>query len=174
MNIFLGGVHGVGKSFLARQIPAKYAYFHTSASSIIKEERSHPNWGVDKRVEDAARNQVLLAEGVKRKNNEGVRLFLDGHFVLKGNEGNLIYLGADVFSTLNLKAVILLEAAPQVIAQRIYERDGRAEKVEDLNQFVGAERIQAQQVCNSLNIPLTILHSPTLDEFLKVVETIKE
>lgn len=174
MNIFLGGVHGVGKSFLAHQVPASYGYFHTSASSLIKEERLQSNWGTDKRVEDAAGNQILLAESVKKKNNEGVRLLLDGHFILKGSEGSFIYLGVDVFLTLNLKAVILLEAASQVIAQRIVERDGRAEDIDWLKDFIEAERVQAQQVCDSLNIPLTILNSPALDEFLKVVDSLRE
>lgn len=171
MNIFLGGVHGVGKSFLAHQVPASYGYLHTSASSLIKEERSLPNWGADKRVENAAGNQILLAAGVKRKNNEGIRLFLDGHFVLKGIEGNFIYLGVDVFSTLNLKAVMLLEADPQIIAKRIFERDGRTEGMDRLKEFIEAERAQAQQVCSDLNIPLAILKSPTLEEFLKVVDS---
>ncbi|MFY3852969.1 ATP-binding protein [Achromobacter xylosoxidans] len=173
MNIFLGGVHGVGKSFLANQVPASYGYLRTSASSLIKEERLHPNWGVDKRVEGAAENQILLAEGVKRKNNEGIRLFLDGHFVLKGVQGDFIYLGVDVFSTLNLKAAILLEAEPHIIARRVLERDGRTEGVESLREFIEAEHMQAQQVCNALDIPLAILNSPTLEEFLRMIERLE-
>lgn len=169
MNIFLGGVHGVGKSFFAAQVPAGFGIVHKSASGLIKEERAKPNWGTDKRVEGAAGNQLLLAAAVKKKNDEGVRLILDGHFVLKGRDGEPIYLGADVFSALNLRAVVLLEADPQVIAQRLCERDAREESVEELRRFIDAEHRQAQMVCETLNIPLTILHSPNLDEFLSAV-----
>ncbi|MDR6600223.1 adenylate kinase [Achromobacter deleyi] len=170
MNIFLGGVHGVGKSYLAAQVPEGSRLFHVSASTLIKEERSHANWGGNKKVADPAGNQIALANAVRRKNDNGIALLLDGHFVLKGTRGECIYLGVDVFSPLNLEAVILLEASPQIVAKRILERDGREERLEMLEEFIEAERSQAKRVCRTLGIPLSIVNQPTADEFIKLVE----
>lgn len=170
MNIFLGGVHGVGKSFLALQLPSHSRLLHTSASTLIKEEIAQPNWGSDKKVLDPTGNQILLSNAVRRKNNNGIRLLLDGHFVLKGSHGELIYLNPDVFSTLNLTSAILLEASPKIIAQRILDRDGRIESIEKLTEFLQAERAQARKVCNTLGIPLEILNEPSAQAFIKLVE----
>lgn len=166
MNIFLGGVHGVGKSFLASQLPDELDIYHASASDLIKQELQQPNWGSDKMVGDAAGNQALLAAAVNRENDCGVRLLLDGHFVLKNNQGEYIYLGSDVFSSLNLKAVILLEAPPQVVRDRISKRDDRDEDIESIKRFLEAERSQAQKVCSALKIPLEILIEPTAQELI--------
>lgn len=170
MNIFLAGIHGVGKSFLAHRIPESIQLCHVSASALITEERSKPNWGTDKRVTDPLGNQALLAKAVKRKNDSGAVLLLDGHFVLKGSNGEFISLAVDVFSPLNLKAVVLLEAPPQIIAQRIFQRDGLQENIEKLEKFLQAERLQAQKVCGSLKIPLKILSCPTTDEFIRSIK----
>lgn len=45
MNIFVAGVHGVGKTFLASQLPKALGLMQTSASKLIKEERALPDWG---------------------------------------------------------------------------------------------------------------------------------
>lgn len=172
MNVFLGGVHGVGKSFLARQIPARSRLSHISASTLIKEEISQPNWGSDKKVSDPAGNQILLANAVRRKNDNGIRLLLDGHFVLKDNHGEFIFLGPEVFSTLNLKSVILLEASPQIVAQRLFDRDGQQESIERLTKFLQAEQEQARKVCDTLGIPLDILNEPSTQDFMELIESL--
>lgn len=89
MNIFVAGVHGVGKTYLASRLPSTLGLIHTSASKLIKEERAMPSWGVDKRVSDVDANQIALAAAVKRHNDAGVQLLLDGHFVLLNNNGRL-------------------------------------------------------------------------------------
>lgn len=174
MNIFIGGVHGVGKSFLASQLPDELNYFHVSASTLIKKELQQPNWNFDKKVGDAVGNQVLLATAVNRENSRGVRLLLDGHFVLKNICGEFVYLGVDVFSSLSLKAVILIEAEPLVVRKRIYERDGREEDFESLVKFIQAEQNQARQVCSALKIPLNIMKEPTISEFIETMGVLSE
>lgn len=169
MNIFVGGVHGVGKTYLAGQLPAEMGFVHTSASKLIKEERSMATWGVDKRVSDVDGNQLALAAAVLRHNQGGVRLLLDGHFVLRDAHGELLYLGPEVFKALSLDAVILLEADAGIIADRIRSRDGRDESIEELQSFLHAERKQAQLVCEVLGIGLTIADSPTHVQFAEMV-----
>ena len=169
MNIFVAGVHGVGKTYLAQQLPVEFGLVHTSASKLIKEERSMATWGTDKKVSDVDGNQLALAAAVSRHNKAGVRLLLDGHFVLRDAGGQFVRLGAEVFDALNLDAVILLETEPRIIAERILGRDGREDSIEELQLFLDAEREQARLVCDALGIALTVAAGPTAAGFAEMV-----
>ncbi|MBU3059877.1 ATP-binding protein [Pseudomonas indica] len=169
MNIFVAGVHGVGKTYLASQLPANLGLMHTSASKLIKDERALPSWGVDKRVSDVEANQVALATAVTRYNKAGTRLILDGHFVLLNPQGEFSRLGTEVFKALSLESVILLEADAHTIAIRIRERDGREANIDHIAKFIAEERSQAQMVCNELEIPLLILEAPSPDTFARAI-----
>lgn len=165
MNIFVGGIHGVGKTHLASRAAPSAGLFHTSASKLINEERTLSTWENDKRVTDVDANQRALAAAIRRHNDAGTRILLDGHFVLLGESGDLIQLATDVFDALNLRGVLLVETDPQIVAQRIAERDQRQVSNDHLRAFMEAEREQAHKVCAELNIPLTRLISPSQAEF---------
>lgn len=170
MNILVAGIHGVGKTYIASQAASLLAMTHTSASKLIKEERLLASWGQDKRVSDIDANQLALASAVQRHNEQGVRLLLDGHFVLKGEAGNFIPLEPQVFSSLGLDGVILIENKVDLILERLKDRDDHVHSYEETVKFMELERLHALKVCKTLNIPLTILMAPLLDEF--VLQTI--
>jgi len=172
MNIFVAGVHGVGKTYLASQLPASLGLMHTSASKLIKHERALPGWAIDKRVSDVEANQAALAAAVTRYNKAGTRLILDGHFVLLNPQGEFSRLGTEVFKALSLEGVILIEADAHTIAIRIRERDGRDADVDHIARFIAEERSQAQLVCNELEIPLLILEAPNPDTFEKGITAV--
>lgn len=169
MNVFIAGIHGVGKSYLASCAALKISMVHTSASKLIKQERTLVTWNDDKRVSDVDANQCALVAAVRRHNEGGVRLLLDGHFVLLNDSGEMIRLNEDVFAELNLKRVILIEAEPKIVAQRIVLRDQRQVTLDHLKSFLLAEREQAESVCEKLDIPLAILSSPSEEEFMTAV-----
>lgn len=169
MNIFVAGIHGVGKTYLAAQLPDRIGLMHTSASKLIREELTMPSWGTDKRVSDIDANQIALAAAVKRYNDAGTRLLLDGHFVLLNTQGEFSCLGTEVFRSLNLCGVVLIEADPYTVGARVRERDGQELSVEQMQEFIVTERMQAQLVCEELGIPLRILDAPSLDAFVQAV-----
>ena len=169
MNIFVAGIHGVGKTYLAGRLPPGSGLLHTSASKLIREEKAQPSWGVDKRVTDIDDNQVVLAAAVARRNAEGTALLLDGHFVLLDKDRNLVSLGPDVFRTLNLTAVVLIEGAVDVVSGRLSARDGVQWETTFIERFMTAERTQAQSVCTDLKIPLHVLSSPSDLEFAAAI-----
>lgn len=160
MNILVAGIHGVGKTYLASRLPEGTGLLHTSASKLIKEERAMPNWGADKRVSDVDVNQVALAAAVLRHNDAGTALLLDGHFVLLDAQGSFVRLEADVFKALSLRAVLLVEAAPVVVASRLRSRDGQERSAAWIDAFLKEERTQAQTVCGALRLPLYALATP--------------
>jgi len=172
MNIFVAGIHGAGKTFLASRAAPNVGLFHTSASKLIREERTSQTWTSDKRVNDVDENQIALAAAIKRHNEQGIRLLLDGHFVLLDQEGEMIYLGADIFASLNLSGVLLVESDVRTVAQRIEERDQRQVSLDHLQAFMEAERNQALKVCAEINIPLTVLLAPSVEKFLASINNL--
>lgn len=173
MNIFIAGIHGVGKTFLASRLPASYGLTHTSASKLIREEKMLPNWGNDKLVADIDSNQIALAKAVQRHNDSGTKLLLDGHFVLLDVGGNFTCIEMEVFRSLHLDAVILIEEMPSTVAERIRQRDERVTDPEFLVDFMTAERTHAQSVCNEIGIPLDILMSPSPEVFAQTISALR-
>jgi adenylate kinase len=172
VNILLAGIHGVGKTYLAERLPTGGSLLHTSASRLIKDERALPGWGGDKLVAEVDENQVALAKAVRRYNAAGIALLLDGHFVLLDKDGHFVLLGVEVFETLNLSAVVLVEAQPEVVASRIRHRDGLDRSSEWLAEFAAKERAQAELVSDRLHLPLRILASPNEVDFSAALDAL--
>ena len=171
MNIFIAGINGVGKTFLASKLPAYYGLTHTSASKLIRDEKILPNWGNDKLVGDIDSNQLALAAAVKRHNDSGTRLLIDGHFVLLDAAGNFTCIEMDVFRSLHLDAVILIEEIPNIIAERIRQRDDRVTDTKFLIDFIATERAHAHAVCKEIGVPLEVLMSASPEIFVQAIST---
>jgi len=171
MNVFVAGIHGVGKTYVAGRLSPSYGLLHTSASKLIREERALPEWNSDKRVSDVADNQVALASAVARYNGKGVRLLLDGHFVLIDDQGQFIALAVDVFRSLILSSVVLIEAPAATVGERLKMRDGCDRDLRWLNDFLQKEREIAAATCQELGLPMYIVVSPNDAEFEQAVAT---
>lgn len=172
MNIFVAGIHGVGKSYLASNTAKKQNFLHTSASELIKEQLNSPSWTLDKRASHIETNQKALIDAVKRHNHAGKRLLLDGHFVLLDSNEKMIKLESDVFAKLSLDGVILIENDPKIIADRIYKRDGRLTSILFIEKFMNEEKLQAYKVCASLNIKFISLYAPNIDIFSEALKSL--
>lgn len=171
MNVFVAGIHGVGKTYVAGRLPPNYGLLHISASKLIREERALPEWNADKRVADVDENQLALASAVGRYNGQGVRLLLDGHFVLIDDQAQFIALAADVFRSLNLSSVVLIEAPAAIVAERLKTRDGCDRDLRWLIDFMQKEREIATATCQELRLPLRIVVSPNAAEFEQAIAT---
>lgn len=172
MNVFVAGIHGVGKTYVASRATLPPGMRSVSASKLIKDEKQSANWGVDKRVADVDANQIALTSAVNRLNGAGAKLLLDGHFVLLGQSGEFIRLGAEVFESMHLSGVILVEADAQTVVDRLAGRDDRESTVKRNEEFLLAERIHAQDTCRALGIPLVVLASPTPEAFGAAVQAL--
>jgi adenylate kinase len=173
MNIFVAGIHGVGKTYLASRLPEGHGLLHTTASKLIKEERALPDWSADKRVVDVDENQIALAKAVTRQNAKGAALLLDGHFVLLSGTGEFVSLGAEVFNALNLSGVLLIEADPIVVEHRVQNRDNLQHDSDWIKAFMDLEHSQAKAVCQELEVPLNILVSPNDAEFAAAIASMR-
>lgn len=167
--IFLAGVHGVGKGYLGAPVATTLGMVHCTASQLIRDEKGRATWSADKLVADVDDNQLALINAVNRRRESTHTMLLDGHFVLRSGAGGLIRLDTDVFSSLRLSGVILLCDDAKVIAARLACRDGVSTSSESVAELAAEETAHARAVCCSLDIPLTVVNSPTEIQIMDAV-----
>ena len=173
MVIFLAGVHGVGKTFLGKPASSVLGLQYATASSLIKAGlNDEENWLEDKRTSDVDKNQEILISSVfKLIRDSNNPLILDGHFVLRNQQGHLVELPSSVFQRLGVSSVILIEAPASVIAERLVAR-GAPQSLSNIEELANAERENAERTCNELNIPLFKLLSPSQEQLINTIQKI--
>lgn len=165
MTIFVAGIHGVGKTHLAKPAASRLGLRYATASQLIREERGRGTWDQSKRVDEVELNQLALVAAMSRLRSAGERVLLDGHFVLRTSVGVHERLPAAVFRDLGCKVVVLLTCAPQTVLARLSSRGDESWSAAEINQFGESEAEHAASVSAVLGLSLTTLHEPTAQEF---------
>lgn len=145
-TIMLLGVHGVGKSFLLKQLN----YKSVSASELIREYKESDQ---KKRVKDISGNQSLLLNSIISKDLLAKEYILDGHCCLFDEEQNICLVEMEVFNNLGLCGIIVLEEDVDIICQRLKDRDGLIVKIDLMKEFQNQELKYAEKIARKLNIP---------------------
>ncbi|WP_186142536.1 ATP-binding protein [Burkholderia gladioli] len=172
MTIFLAGMHGVGKTFLAKPACERLGLLHATASQLIRDERGTASWGADKRVNGIDENQRALIAAVSRIRATGRTLLLDGHFVLRGDDGEPVLLPAEVFRDLGCVGVVLLEARVEQIAPRLRNRGDDSWTLQQIARFVAEESKHVERVCSLLNVQYRKVESPTPEYFDEMIASL--
>jgi adenylate kinase len=159
-TVFLAGIHGVGKGFLGAPVAASLGIAHNTASQLIREEKGRATWGAGKHAAELDDNQQALVTAIERKQAQGKDLLVDGHFVLRNIDGDMICLSKDIFEKMHLCGVIVLTDEAEIIARRLEIRDGIANSVESISELAALEKMHAHHVCNSLGIKIIVIEKP--------------
>lgn len=168
MIYFIAGAHAVGKSTLCDYFAKENNFIHKSASALIAEARG-VNFNLDKKTSTAEENQKLLISKLSEIRKSDLNLLLDGHFVLVGNQGELIGLKTDVFQDMKLDGVILIECEDIKIEERFNIRGATLHY--SPSELRKAERKNAVEICTILSIPLVILNEPSYEDFSVAIKT---
>ena len=158
--VFVGGIHGVGKTTVCRLLAELLPAEHVTAGALIRKTAMASETVVvgvgNKAVPDVARNQSLLLRGldVYRAGAGAAPILLDGHFSLLEPSGAVVDISMSVFAALGPVAVLLIEAAHEVVYGRLVQRDSAAPPLAIISLLAERERACAIQVCAALNIPL--------------------
>jgi adenylate kinase len=171
MTLFVGGVHAVGKTFILKPVCESLGVKHATASQLIKEQRSLSNWTISRQVDDIDENQRALITAVRRLEQGGERVVLDGHFVLRRGIGVHEKIGVDTFVQLMVRGIILLQAPIAIIANRLIQRGDPTWELSEIEIFAQKELEHAETVCRQLEVPLVKLCSSS---GLEVREAVKK
>lgn len=156
--IFIGGIHGVGKTTLSKKISEELSFKHYSASELIARLRSE-NMAIDKRVNNVAENQNLLLEAIKKYLNAEEYYLLDGHFCLLNSFGKITRIGTDTFRDLGLNSIMVLVDEEAEILKRLTARDNIQYDLTLLKEFQKEEISYAKEIAKDIGVKCKIINT---------------
>lgn len=157
--IFIGGVHGVGKTNFCQKLSGQFDAEHVTASDLI---RRHIKLSKNKTVADIENNQLILAQELSRHQTDRQTLLLDGHFCLQNSTSDIQDVPLSTFEAISPYAIILLEDAPSSIVTRLSNRDKQIHHLDLISTLQNRELKRAHFVSETLNIPIRVVN-PIID-----------
>jgi adenylate kinase len=153
--IFVGGIHGVGKSYFCEKAKTELGVQFYSASKLIS-NRKRSGFPKSKFIPDIDENQQFLIDAVNELNATSPRYLLDGHFCLLDGDGAITRIAAQTFSAIQPDAIVVLTESPEVIAERRQTRDEIVHSTSELEQFQSNEINYAKEIAALLSIPIYV------------------
>jgi adenylate kinase len=153
--VFVGGIHGVGKSTICSNTFDALGYECVTASSLISAYGGETD--NNKRVDHVEENQSLLLDALDKAKSKNGRLLLDGHYTLISGQGDIKPIDIEVFRAMRPNQLILIKGKPDEIAAHLEARDGKIWTESFLSNFQEAEEAHARNVAKSIGVPLRII-----------------
>lgn len=153
--IFVGGIHGVGKTTLCLKAFAPFGYYCKSASFLISAYGRRIN--KNKQVNDIYDNQTALIEQLALEKKKHCRFLLDGHFTLIDSQGYIEPIDLSVFKRINPTQLILIKGDPEETSRRLAIRDGKEWNPTFVAKFQKEEEKHAKLISKELKKDLFII-----------------
>ena len=153
--IFVGGIHGVGKTHLCQEICRELNIPHFSASDLIRKQKEEKP-RLLKNVTDVQGNQEALIMGIDSYVADVPTFLLDGHFCILNKEGEVERIPQSTFEKLQISRLLVLVDDPGEIQIRLKSRDSSDYSIDLLNRFQTEELEYANQLSSNLMIPVFI------------------
>lgn len=169
MIIFISGIHGVGKTTLAEKISRKLNVKHLSASDLIAIELGDRK--KTKKAGDMLKSQNSLIFAMSKIKNNANPIILDGHFVLRVDQGIYTSIPEVVFKSIGIDFVILIEDEITYILNRLNERGDFSWNYYELKKMAELERKQAILISSCLGINFKSFLPNDIDGISNYVES---
>lgn len=161
--VFVGGIHGVGKSHFSGSLSRQLGIPHASAGELISRQRKmSPR--ADKKVGDVSGNQDALITAILSSDLAGSPFILDGHFCLLDSAGKVSKIPLSTFQALAPACVLLLIESIEIVRTRLRARDQQEHPAELLEAMQQAEIAHAKGVCSDIGVTLEILNSSDIEK----------
>jgi len=167
--VFFGGIHGVGKSTICKDLCKNLDLEYLSASSLIKWEQINGG-GNTKNVKDIIGAQRQLIQGLKNIVQEGKKYLLDGHYCLLNQNNQIEKVPLSTFQQINPISLNIILGDISIIQKRLQGRDNKLYKEELLQQFQEEELEYAIWLSRTLGITLNI---GTQNEYLSLLKSLR-
>lgn len=153
--IFVGGIHGVGKTTLCLKAFAPFGYHCMTASLLISAygRRIDKN----KQVNNIYDNQTALIEQLTLEKKKHCRLLLDGHFTLINSQRHIEPVDCSVFERVNPTQLILIKGDPKETARRLAKRDEKDWNPAFVEEFQKKEEKHAKLIAKELKKDLFVI-----------------
>lgn len=152
---FIGGIHGVGKSTICKQICDKLDIEYLSASEVLKWKEINEDFK-NKKVENIASTQHRLIIGLTNTIQKNRHYLLDGHYCLLNSENSIVNIPLETFKKINPISLNIITGNIDEIKERLEKRDGKPYSFDLLEKMQVNELEYAKKLSISLGITLNI------------------
>lgn len=152
---FIGGIHGVGKSTICREICVATNITYLSASDLLnwKEIKANP---LDKKVDDISMTQMRLVDALEKTILPDTNYLLDGHYCLFNSDGEVTPIRQDVFIQISPCSLGVIVGDTRTISERLEKRDGKKYDQALLRKMQDAELNHAKIISSTLRLDFSI------------------
>lgn len=153
---FIGGIHGVGKSTICRDLCDSLKIKYLSASEVIKWSELNEDFK-DKKVANIPLTQNLLIDGLYKRIEKEKFYLLDGHYCLLNKENAITKIPYETFEKIRPNSLhLIVNDNISEIKSRIETRDKRIYDLKLLEDMQNMEISYAQELSIKLGIQLSI------------------
>ncbi len=167
---FIGGIHGVGKSTICRQICDEVKLEYLSASERIKWKDISEDV-LNKKVKNIPATQDRLILGLTNTVQKGKYYLLDGHYSLLNSKNEIVNIPIDTFKLINPISLNIVLGDIIEIKNRLEKRDNRPYDQELLRQMQESELDCAKLVSKTLGVTLNVGTQKDFSELLTSLRT---
>ena len=153
--VFIGGVHGAGKTRFCQEASNLIGLPSYSASTLIS-DRKGMIFPASKNIQGIDENQLFLISAIKELKETSTRFLLDGHLCLLNNLGHVVRISKSTFLELDPDGILVITESPEVIAERRLERDKVKNNLLEIKKFQDEELAYAQELAMAMNIPIAV------------------
>lgn len=162
---FIGGIHGVGKSTICRQICDELKLEYLSASELIKWKNINEDFQ-NKKVKNIPATQDRLIIGMTNTIQKNKSYLLDGHYCLLNSENEIVNIPLDTFKSINPISLNIILGDINEIKDRLEKRDNRPYDQKLLSRMQNSELNYARHLSKTLGVTLTIGTQKDFSELL--------
>ncbi|MBC7555471.1 MAG: AAA family ATPase [Chryseobacterium sp.] len=166
---FIGGIHGVGKSTICRQICNEIKLEYLSASELIKWNDINSDFK-NKKVDNISATQERLFIGLKNIIHNNKYYLLDGHYCLLNSANEIVNVPLETFKLINPFSLNIVAGEIIEIKNRLEKRDNRLYDQELLKRMQESELNYARYLSNTLGVTLNI---GTQDDFSELLTSVR-
>lgn len=168
--VFIGGIHGVGKSTVCQNICGQGDIKYLSASDLLKwtEINEDPKNKMVLNIEDT---QKRLLNGLEVSVQKDVNYLLDGHYCLLNKDAEISRIPLTLFRSINPNMLCLVTGDVAEIKNNIENRDKREYDLNLLKHLQDEEIHYAGLIALDLNIRLVF---GTKENFQCIQESIND
>ena len=162
---FIGGIHGVGKSTICRQICDEVKLEYLSASKLIKWQDINEDVQ-NKKVKNILATQDRLIIGLINHIHKDKSYLLDGHYCLLNSNNEIVNVPLGTFKLINPTSLNIVLGDIIEIKNRLEKRDNRPYDQELLTRLQENELNYAIHVSKTLGVTLNIGTQKDFSELL--------
>jgi adenylate kinase len=152
--IFIGGIHGVGKTTSCQELASKFHISHFSAGDLITLVKKDLHR--QKEVENVKENQENLLLALNKYLEPGYWYLLDGHFCLLNKNKQVVKVPFPTFELIQPKGILTLIDKTEKIHERLVRRDNNEYDLNLLSHLQEEEIRYAKCVADALGVPYRI------------------